>query len=119
MIEKGVTPPKGLEVNGAQLPMLYKWLLLLHAAFAKTETYTLTINPAIVAPNSTSEQSFSLPGVSVNDIININKPTYTAGLGIVNIRSSADDLVDITFMNTTGVNIDPPGETYLISTVRR
>ncbi|VAX07953.1 hypothetical protein MNBD_ALPHA03-1276 [hydrothermal vent metagenome] len=118
MIEKGVTPPKGLEVNQTEMPILYKWLLLLHAAFAKIETYAPIINPTSIPANSTSEQAFPVNGLTVNDIVTATKPTHTDGIGIVNVRGGPNTAY-ITFVNITGAPIDPPSETYLISTVRR
>lgn len=76
--------------------------------------YAPTINPASVAANTTAEQTFSVPGVKVatDTVLSINKPTATAGLGIVGYRVSADDTVAITFSNNTAAPIDPPSEVY-------
>lgn len=81
---------------------------------ARIRTYSTSINPASVAANTTAEQTFTVTGVLAGDIIYVNKPTATAGLGIVNCRASAADTIGITFSNNTGAPIDAGAETYLV-----
>lgn len=119
MNENGITPPKGLEANDQQYPRLYKWLQLLHLAFPKVQTFSVTINPASVAAQTTSEQGFIVNGLTTTDIVTVSKPTHSTGLGIVNCRVSAANTLQITFMNATAAPIDPPSEIYLISSIRR
>jgi hypothetical protein len=131
MREKGISPPPrvdegvsalagvGLTALRAYLLELDKWSQRLQAAFARTQTYEATLNPANVGANTTSAQTFSVPGLSVHDIVIVNKPSHTAGLGIVNARVSAADTLELTFMNTTGAGIDPGSETYTIVSIRR
>lgn len=73
-----------------------------------------TLTPAAVAAQTTSEQTFNVPGVMPGDSIDINKNSHSAGLGIVNVRASAPNQLAITFMNTTGAGITPPAEQYII-----
>jgi hypothetical protein len=77
-----------------------------------------TIAPASVAANTTSEQTFSVVGVRPNDSIDINKASHQAGLGITNVRASANDVLAITFMNNTAAPIVPISEAYIIGGVR-
>lgn len=82
--------------------------------------FDLTINPAIVAANTTAEQTFTVTGLSINDIpLTLIKPTTTAGLGIVGIRVSAANTLAITFINATALGIDPPSETYKLVVIRQ
>lgn len=75
--------------------------------------YAPSINPASVAADTTAEQTFSVPGLLVGDVVlAVNKPTVTAGLGIVNARVSAADTLAITFSNSTAGAIDAAVETY-------
>lgn len=106
-----IEPPKYLNIHYE----LEKWLTNLWNDLEKT--YTLTINPASVNANTTSEQTFALTGVTTTDIITITKPTHTTGLGIVNARATKDN-IHITFMNNTVSPIDPPSEAYLIGAKR-
>ena len=83
------------------------------------DIYDVTINPSSVGANTTSEQTFSVSGVSTNDWVDVKKPTHTAGIGIVNVRVSAKDTIAITFSNSTGGAIDPPSETYKVKVEKR
>lgn len=73
-----------------------------------------TITPTAVSANTTSEQTFTVPGVQPGDSIDINKASHQAGLGIVNVRASAANTLAITFMNSTASPITPASEQYII-----
>lgn len=76
---------------------------------------TATISPALVAANTTAEQTFTVSGVALatDECMGVVKPTAQAGLGIVGWRVSADNTVAITFSNNTGGNITPTAsQTY-------
>lgn len=86
------------------------WALIL-------KKYTAALTPAIVAANTTAEQTFTCTGlvVATDSIIGVSKPTAQAGLGIVGWRVSADNTIGIVFSNNTGVGITPTAaETYTI-----
>lgn len=69
---------------------------------------SVTLSPALVAANTTAEQSFTVPGVRASDVcIDVTKPTAQAGLGIVGCRVSAENTVAITFSNNTAGGITP------------
>lgn len=75
----------------------------------------LTISPASVATITSAEQTFTLPGLQLGDVVTVTKPTTQAGLGIVNSRVTATNTIGITFMNTTAGPIVPTaGETYIV-----
>lgn len=81
--------------------------------------YDTTISPALVAANTTAEQTFSVPGLLITDVVAVNKPTAQAGLGIVGARVSAADTLAITFANTTAAAITPTAaEVYKIVAVK-
>lgn len=115
MQQLGIDPPPP-ELRGW---VGFGWLQRLHSAFPKTQTFSATIDPTSVAANTTSEQTFAVTGLTTDDIVTVNKPTHTAGLGIGNARVSATDTLAITFGNYTASAIDPPSETYLIKATRR
>ena len=79
---------------------------------------TVTINPASIATATSAEQTFTIPGLKVGDLVLLSKPTATAGVGIVNVRVSATDTLAVTFMNATGGSIDPASETYTMLVFR-
>ena len=87
-------------------------------AITKIVAYSTAINPASVAANTTAEQTFTVTGLATTDKVIVNKPTNTAGLGIVNVRASAADTIAITFGNFTAAAIDAASETYAIIAIR-
>jgi hypothetical protein len=122
MNEKGIVPPPkpmlAETLEQANLSAWDIWFSRLQQAFPRIRTYSSALDVASVAANTTAEQTFTVAGLSTKDIIYVNKPSNSAGLGIVNCRVSAANTLAITFMNATGSAIDPGSETYLIVSVR-
>jgi hypothetical protein len=80
---------------------------------------SVTLSPALVAANTTAEQTFTVPGLKVGDYVDVNKPTSQAGLGVVGFRVSAADTLAITFSNNTAAGITPTAsEIYTVCVVR-
>lgn len=75
---------------------------------------TSALDVAEVAANTTAEQDFTVEGLKTGMFVAVNKPSLSAGLGIVNARVSAVDTLSITFVNATAVAIDPASETYVV-----
>lgn len=74
---------------------------------------TVTWNPAAVATITTAEQTVTVPGVKVGDVVvSYNKPTNTAGAMPVNARVSAADTVAVSFVNPTAGSVDPASEAW-------
>lgn len=92
-------------------------LPVLDAAFM-ARSYDLSIAAAQVSNITTSEQTFTLTGLTTGDAVFVTKPTHQAGLGVVNARVSATDTLAITYMNVTGSGITPTTETYKVVAVR-
>ena len=96
-----------------------QWLDLVQKYVIDINDFELTIDPASVAANTTVEQTFTVEGIKALDsIISVEKPSLTAGLGVLQGRMSADDTLAIQFINTTASPIDPPSETYLITYIK-
>lgn len=73
------------------------------------------LSPSSVANATTAEQTFTVTGLQVGDLVSVTKPTTQAGLGIVNSRVSAANTLAITFANTTAATITPTAsEAYVI-----
>lgn len=73
------------------------------------------LTPGIVAPTTSAEQTFTISGLQVGDMVNVVKPTNQAGLGIGNVRVSANNTLAISFLNTTAATITPTAsETYIV-----
>lgn len=81
--------------------------------------YDVAISPAQVGANTSAEQTFTVTGLTTDDVVNVNKPTAQAGLAIVGVRVSATNTLAITFGNFTGAGITPTAsETYKIVATR-
>lgn len=64
---------------------------------------------------TSAEQDITVTGVEVGDIVlAINKPSLSAGLGIVNARVKSANTIAITYMNATAGAVDPAAETYTL-----
>lgn len=87
-------------------------------AITQVRVYSQALDVASVAANTTAEQTFTVTGLTTADFVAVNKPSLSAGLGIVNVRASAADTLAITFSNNTGSAIDPASETYKIKADR-
>ena len=74
---------------------------------------------ASVAANTTAEQTFTVSGLVATDIaISANKPSLSAGLGIVGTRVSAANTLAIQFVNATASAITPSAtEVYYVTTL--
>lgn len=83
---------------------------------SNTNTYVIPIKltPSAVGANTSVEQFFTVPGVSVGDSVDVNKPSHQTGLSIGNVRVSAANQLAIQFVNTTAGSITPTAETYII-----
>lgn len=75
---------------------------------------TAALTPAAVAPATTAEQIFSVPGVRVGELLQVMKPTVQAGIDIVGIRVVGNNSVGITFGNVTSGTVITPtaAQTY-------
>lgn len=81
--------------------------------------YSQALDVASVAANTSAEQTFTVTGLAVGDIIvAVNKPSLSAGLVVGNARVSAANTLALTFGNLTASPIDPASETYLIIAFR-
>jgi hypothetical protein len=84
-----------------------------------TFQHQVTLSPASVAANTSAEQTFTVPGLTVGGVVYVNKPTAQAGLGIVGARISANNTLAITFGNFTASPIVPTAsEVYNVGVIR-
>jgi hypothetical protein len=74
---------------------------------------TVTWDPAAVATITTAEQTVTVPGVKVGDIVvAYNKPAHTTGAMPVNARVSAADTLAVAFVNPTAGSVNPASEAW-------
>lgn len=80
--------------------------------------FTVVAGAALTA-STTTTRTYTVPGLLVGDVVTINKPTVTAGVGIANVRVSAADTLEIAFGNfTAGTPSLPASENYLLQVDR-
>lgn len=86
----------------------------------KIGLFLLALTPVAVAANTTAEQTFASTGIGLltTDNVDVSKPSFQAGLGIVNVRVSAVDTLAITYINATASPITPTAETYQVNVAR-
>lgn len=85
----------------------------------KLYAVSLAIDVTSKSANTTGEQDVTINGVNFGDIVvSVNKPSHSAGLGIVNARVKAANTVSITYGNYTASPIDPASETYTLIIAR-
>ena len=107
---KGVATAAAKSVYQADGAGTGSWALIL-------KKYSISLTPALVAANTTAEQTFTCTGlvVATDHIIGVSKPTAQAGLGIVGWRVTADNTIGITFANVTAGGLTPTAaETYTV-----
>lgn len=121
MNEKGIPKPPEPDKWFDRLTLTqeaWRWISRVFNNFPKVQTQDVTINPTSVGANTTGEQTFTVQGLEVQDRVIVNKPTHTTGLVIGNVRVSASNTLAITFGNLTASPIDPPSESYRVSSIR-
>lgn len=75
---------------------------------------TFTYDPASIGAATTAAQNVTVPGLKVGDIVVVQKPSLTAGVGIAGARVSAADTLTVTWVNATAGAVDPASETYTL-----
>lgn len=75
----------------------------------KVGVFSVTLSPALVAPNTSAEQTFAATGIGLltTDLVVVQKPTSQAGLIVGGSRVSAADTLAINFGNLTAASITP------------
>ena len=95
-----------------------RWLSEVASNINAIQTISISIDPASVAANTVVRQTFTVNGITTDDIISVNPPALPAGLEILNCRVTANNTLQITFWNSTGAPIDAGSQTYQILAVR-
>lgn len=77
------------------------------------------LNATTVPVSSTIEQTTTITGLTISSSVFANKPTSTAGLGVVGVRVSAANTLAVTYQNVSTAAVAVPAETYLVGSVAR
>lgn len=84
-------------------------------AVVRNVAQAVGLTPQSVPASSCAEQQFNVTGVAVGMLTNVQKPSSTPSIGIVGSRVVSNNLLGVTFLNTSTGAITPPAETYLVT----
>ena len=79
---------------------------------------SVSLTPVSVAATTTAEQTFTVNGLRVGDIVIPQIPALTANVGIVNARVSAANTLALTYVNANASPTVPAAGTYLLMVFR-
>ena len=72
----------------------------------------ITVDLGSVAANTTEEETVTVPGLTTDMYVMVNKPSLDAGIGIAGARVSAANTLILTVVNSTAGAVDASSETY-------
>jgi len=78
--------------------------------------YSVTIDPASVAANSISAQTFTVTGLKTTDDVYVVPGVAT--IGVAGARVSAANTLQVIFINPTASPIDPAASTWKVVAIR-
>ena len=87
-------------------------------SFSEIRRYSQTIAPASVAANLVAEQTFTVTGLAVGDVVVVNPGAILNATGIVGARVSAANTLAVLFVNPTAGALTPTSTTWLIFAYR-
>lgn len=73
---------------------------------------SITVDLGSVAANTTEEETVTVPGLTTDMYVMVNKPSLSAGIGVAGARVSAKDTLILTIVNSTAGAVDAASETY-------
>lgn len=95
------------------------WFKMVTDNFPYIRVYAESLNPTAIGATSEDTQTFTIAGLSTNDVLILNPPALDAGIGIMYYRVSAADTLQIRFRNFTGGSINPAAGTYNVIAIRK
>lgn len=84
----------------------------------KVINLTASLTPASTGAATIAEQTFTLTGVQLGDVVVVNGPQITAGVSPVAVRVSALNQVAIAFSNPTAGALTAAAGTYRFAVIR-
>ena len=114
--EKGITPAPSIKHTPTD--KIDTWLEQLQTRFPKVNTYNPSIDLALIGATSYSTQTFSVPGLNINDVLVVNPPSLTVGLYLITYGVDSADTLSMTFYNSTGGGINEAESTFKIIAIR-
>lgn len=87
--------------------LLYDWLI------------APTLTPVAVAGSTAVEQNFTIQGLQVGDVVDVNcNAQQTAGITIGNVRVPSANTLAVEFANSTAGSLTPASAVYNINVCR-
>lgn len=84
------------------------------------QTYVATLTPVAVDTIVAAEQTFSVPGLKVDDIVlSVNGPATSSAVALCSARISAADTLALTYCNPTAGSLTPAAGTFVITILRK
>jgi hypothetical protein len=80
----------------------------------KAVSYT----PTAVGAATTVEQTVTVPGVKIGDMVQVTPPGHVAGVALGSARVAVANVVRVTWVNATAGPVTPPAGTYKFLVLR-
>jgi len=77
-----------------------------------------SLTPTSVNTITTSEQTFTVPGLKLGDAVNVNPPGVTTGVVLTGARVSAANTLALQFVNPTVGSVTPLAGVHTITVFR-
>ena len=100
-----------IEYNGTRL---YSTIGTDRKEIVRGGTYSVSLTPTAVAANSESLQTYTVSGLIVPEAVCVSPPASISGLGIMSVRCSTTDTLEILWRNFTGGSLTPPSGNYKV-----
>jgi hypothetical protein len=112
-MRKPLSPVNSSDIQST--PEGLKWLESVRSHVVDIREISFTWNPASLAANTHVEETVTVTGLKVGDIvIAVIKPTFTQGFQVGQGRVSAADTLAIQVVNGTGSASNPASESYTV-----
>jgi len=112
-----ITAGGGIIIDGGSAPSLKVGAS--GTAITQVRVYAPSLTPALVAANTSAEQTFTVAGLSTSDKVMVNSIAALGdGLAIVGVRVSAADTLAIRFANLTAGDLTPAAGVYPVVATR-
>lgn len=73
---------------------------------------SVSYTPTSVGAATTVEQTVTVPGVKIGDMVQVTPPGFTAGVALASARVAVANVVRVTWVNATAGALTPPAGTY-------
>lgn len=78
-----------------------------------------SLTPPNVNANMTAVQTYTINGLLLNDVIDLNQLSHVVGLSVGNVWVSAANTLSVQFVNSTGSPINStPAQSYVLTVIR-